>query len=284
MYKKRAFTLIELLVVIAIIAMLMAILMPALQAGKEQGARAADLNNQKQLTMAWVLYADNNDDKIPGADIGFPRGDNPRSCWWIDWPTGPAVVAPGPVYSTFSYVELTRVQFGMPIAEQIQHAEKALKDGRLWPYINDLKLFKCPTSRKGDYQSYAMVDSMNGWCGWPDPVRTIKKRITTKLQLKRPSDRMVFICECPEGYGGGNGSWGIFYTDPRYGDKPPLRHGQGTTCSFADGHSEYWKWKDKTTLDGPPSGTWLGWTPPGSHKDLERLQRAVWGDLGYTAP
>ena len=55
------FTLVELLVVIAIIALLMALLMPALERAREQGKRAMCLNNLKQLTLAWNLYADDND-------------------------------------------------------------------------------------------------------------------------------------------------------------------------------------------------------------------------------
>ncbi|MFC1764264.1 type II secretion system protein, partial [Planctomycetota bacterium] len=57
MYKSKAFTLIELLVVIAVIAVLMAILMPALSRAREQGKRAVCLNNLKQLSFAWIMYA-----------------------------------------------------------------------------------------------------------------------------------------------------------------------------------------------------------------------------------
>jgi len=64
------FTLIELLVVIAIIAVLMAILMPALNRAREQGKRTACLNNLRQLTLGWILYADDSDDKIVHADTG----------------------------------------------------------------------------------------------------------------------------------------------------------------------------------------------------------------------
>ncbi|HUT44674.1 MAG TPA: type II secretion system protein, partial [Sedimentisphaerales bacterium] len=64
MKKPKAFTLIELLVVIAIIAILMAILMPALNRVKEQGKRAVCLGNMKQLTLTWIMYADDNDDKL----------------------------------------------------------------------------------------------------------------------------------------------------------------------------------------------------------------------------
>lgn len=67
---REGFTLIELLVVIAIIAVLMAILMPALNRAREQGKRATCLSNLKQLTVAWILYADENDDKIVNGDSG----------------------------------------------------------------------------------------------------------------------------------------------------------------------------------------------------------------------
>jgi len=59
------FTLIELLVVIAIIAILMAILIPALNRAREQGKRAVCLNNVRSLTTAWVMYCDDFDGKLP---------------------------------------------------------------------------------------------------------------------------------------------------------------------------------------------------------------------------
>ncbi len=64
MKRSKGFTLIELLVVIAIIAILMAILMPALNRAREQGKRAACLNNLRQLQLAWIAYAGDNDDRI----------------------------------------------------------------------------------------------------------------------------------------------------------------------------------------------------------------------------
>jgi len=68
------FTLIELLVVIAIIAVLMAILMPALNRAREQGKRAACLSNLKQLTLSWIMYADDNDDRIVNGEA-YAGGD-----------------------------------------------------------------------------------------------------------------------------------------------------------------------------------------------------------------
>ncbi|MHC4726881.1 MAG: type II secretion system protein, partial [Planctomycetota bacterium] len=70
MRKNTGFTLIELLVVIAIIAVLMAILMPALNRAREQGRRSTCLSNLKQLTLAWIMYADENDDNLINGDTG----------------------------------------------------------------------------------------------------------------------------------------------------------------------------------------------------------------------
>ena len=73
--RERAFTLIELLVVVAVIAVLMAILMPALHRAREQGKRACCLSNLKQLQLAWTMYADDFNGKIVNGSADW--GDNP---------------------------------------------------------------------------------------------------------------------------------------------------------------------------------------------------------------
>lgn len=68
---KKGFTLIELLVVIAIIALLLSILMPGLKRAKELATRLVCGSNAKQLTLAWMLYAGENDEKLVGASVGY---------------------------------------------------------------------------------------------------------------------------------------------------------------------------------------------------------------------
>jgi len=76
--RTRAFTLIELLVVIAIIAVLMAVLLPSLNMAKDQAKRMHCVSNVKNLTLAWIMYKDENDDKLVG---GIPQRTSPDDAW-----------------------------------------------------------------------------------------------------------------------------------------------------------------------------------------------------------
>ena len=136
MKKQRGFTLIELLVVISIIALLMALLMPALERAREQAQRILCLNNLNQLTLEWTLYAEDNDGRIVnGAPVGgasyigsayiATSGDHAYERPWIgrawadDYGTG-----------------------GKTTPDQ---QKSAIRDGAMWPYTEDIKLYRCPT-------------------------------------------------------------------------------------------------------------------------------------------
>ena len=226
MRRQKGFTLIELLVVIAIIAILMAILMPALNRVKEQGKRAVCLSNLKQLSLAWILYADDNDDVLVNGAIGYSNrnmgwGNHTNEIAWVDG----------------------LVREGEEPREERQREE--IEQGALWPYIKDHGMYKCPTGRRGEALTYAIMFSMNAVNHTPTQgVRGahIKKR--TEIYDPAPALRLVFI---DEGWMTAD-AFAVHYDRETWWDDPPVRHGDGSTLSFADGHSEHWKWKGIDTI------------------------------------
>ena len=265
MRKQKGFTLIELLVVIAIIAILMAILMPALNRVREQGKRAVCLSNVKQLALAWIMYADENDDVLVNGAIGYSDrdtgwGKHKGEIAWVD--------------------ELVRE--GDEPREERQREEIA--QGALWPYVKSYGLYKCPTGRRGEALTYAIMFSMNAVNHTPTQgVRGahIKKR--TDIYSPAPAQRLVFI---DEGWMTSD-AFAVQYDSENWWDDPPVRHGDGTVVSFADGHSEHWKWKGIDTIkrarnvERDHQGNWTP-TSEAGYRDLYRMQRGTWGKLGYT--
>jgi prepilin-type N-terminal cleavage/methylation domain-containing protein/prepilin-type processing-associated H-X9-DG protein len=283
---KKAFTLIELLVVIAIVAVLMAILFPALKRAREQGRRAVCLSNLKQLTLAWIMYADENDDRIVNGEAaggGNGRADTPTSGnrhkgekWWVGGDCGDFWA-------------------GEHLPMEIQIA--AIQNGALFPYTKKETLYRCPTGVRGDLRTYSIGDSMNGI---PRSGTHIDNRVgvrvgKTVLWIKNrqeidspgPAYRLVLLDEgriTPDSYA-------THYVNQRWWDPPFVRHGDGTNVSFADGHSAYWKYKGKKTIetgklaaiDYYPANALHQVTPesPDDIEDLHRMQKAIWGRLGY---
>ncbi len=278
MSKRKGFTLIELLVVIAIIAILLAILMPALSRVKEQGKRAACLANLKQLTLTWIMYADENDDRIVNGEAyasGDGRAPVPTSGihageqWW----TGDDC-APG-------------YQSGEQLPENIQL--QAIRAGALYPYCKNVKLYRCPTGIRGEMRTYTITDAMNGLRREGTYSGSVGARVgRTVLWVKKraeiaspgPAFRLVFLDEgrvTPDSYA-------CHYVNGRWWDPPFVRHGDGSNVSFADGHADYWKWKGKKTLEiGKMVNPLHQMAPvtPEEKEDLERMQKAIWGRLGY---
>ena len=230
MDKRKAFTLVELLVVIAIIAILMAILMPILNRAREHGKRAVCLNNLKQLTLAWIVYADENDDRLVNGDTGVYPG---LHLYEIPWVVGTGTT------------------------------RDAIQDGVLWSYTKNIKLYRCPTAYANELRTYSVVDAMN--CQDFDGGPMLKKR----MKIKRAGERFVFAdCRKPPPAG-----WSVYYKDEKWEDPPPIQHGEGANWSFADGHSEYWRWKDPRTYTTDKDGGIIS----RDNEDLHKVRKAAWG-------
>jgi len=242
------FTLIELLVVIAIIAILMAILMPTLNRAKEQGKRATCLHNLKQLTLTWILYADYNDDKLVNGDTGEYSIHNNETPWVLkDW--DPSMT--------------------------LTQKRNAILNGALYPYCKTEKLYRCPTVRIQEQilRTYSVVDSMN--CkNWSDMGAVMLKK---RLDITEPAYRFVFLDDGGAGYAH-MGGWTVYVREERWWDPPPIRHGDGTTFSFADGHSDYVKWKDPRTIEFGKRLPPVAFSPvQAGNEDIHNAAVGVWG-------
>lgn len=291
MYRRRGFTLIELLVVIAIIAILMGVLMPALKRAREQGRRAVCLSNLKQLQLAWSMYADENEEKVVNGEA-FGGGDglapipslgdarHPGEQWW----TGD---------------DIRDFWAGTSHPPELQ--KRAIRAGALWQYTKKEKLYRCPTGVSGEMRTYTITDAINGLrragtyrtVGGRDrgirvgnTVLWVKKR--TDFVSPGPAQRIVFLDEgriTPDSYA-------THYQTQTWWDPPFVRHGDGTNVSFADGHADYWKYMGAKTLETGKLAAVSGLNANPLHQmnpeseedfqDLYRMQKAVWGRLGYT--
>jgi prepilin-type N-terminal cleavage/methylation domain-containing protein/prepilin-type processing-associated H-X9-DG protein len=281
-YRRGGFTLIELLVVIAIIAILAAMLLPALSKAKQKAQSIACMNNNKQLMLGWRMYADDNNDLLAPNDFPYLTSyaqAGAAQSKMKNWVVG--TMAVGADASDHPY--------------QVGKVSELLDPNSvLSPYLPNRGIYHCPADNYVDTYGGNAVHcrsiSMNsavgtifnsstamggtdtrplgspvggGWLSGSSYVGGVNPTWLTygkssSFVRPGPSDTWVFIDENPQTINDGsmaisaNAAPGATYVI----DYPTGLHGGGGALAFADGHAIVHKWKDPATYTytGPVHG------------------------------
>ena len=224
--QKRGFTLIELLVVIAIIAILAAMLLPALGKAKVKAEGIRCVSNSRQFLIAWTLYADENADKLV-----LNGGGSTNIAWAAGNMQNPSEAA-------------------NPLL---------IQNALLFPYTKSIDLYKCSGNKKKNMLRGVSMNSVMGFCdgagknskpGWADANWQYYSKLTN---VRRPVDFFVIMDEDDNSINDALLRVDCFLSTPgfRLNDIPAIYHGGSSGIGFADGHSEMHKWK---TLKVPVPG------------------------------
>jgi len=244
--KTKAFTLIELLVVIAIIALLMAIIMPALSLAKKKAATTVCLSNTKNLALGWYMYMGENDGRIMSCEDAGTEPDD-RFVGWIGIPRD----------------ENGNLQDCLQTNPEVTDADeiRGIEAGLLYPYVKNPKVNHCPGDkvrvslydRTRVFVTYSMPECLYAF---PNPNHArYSLQIRTFSEITRPATRYVFVesgetrnwnmahhfvMACPERTNLAEwGWWGPM----------AINHGDASVLGFCDGHAEIRKWRDRFTIE-----------------------------------
>ena len=246
--KRAGFTLIELLVVIAIIAILAAMLLPALAKAKIRAQGISCLSNMRQLQFGSIMYAGDNQNVIPGnqgktVSGGGIIGEAPNEPNWVAGTVNDAVGG-------------TNI-FLLGVAGDIDPISGNAILGSIGPYTKAVGVYHCPADRyiePANNQPHVRSCAVNDYMGTNTRFYKFNTQIdgSYKAFFKYsdivgtlgPSDAYMFLDENPKSIN--DGYFNMFPSS--LDDRPAVNHGNSTSFTFADGHAQLHKWTDTYLL------------------------------------
>jgi prepilin-type N-terminal cleavage/methylation domain-containing protein/prepilin-type processing-associated H-X9-DG protein len=226
------FTLIELLVVIAIIAILAAMLLPALAKAKLKATMAVDRSNQRQVMLASIMYAGD------AQDVMMPYQNGAVTYNGAGYYVATAIPA-GTSQAAAELQTVAQYNNTSPL-----YSGNYLKSAAVLHCPGDLRYQRLPVGAGWSYFSYSRINGANGFA-WTEAGGNVQKPVVKLAQFGPPAQASVFLEES-DSRGFNQGTWVM--NSSGWVDVFSIFHGRSSTFAFADGHVESHNWQDASVI------------------------------------